>query len=118
MSRTTLTYNEKSIGDIMVFHLDGKIMGCQTTLNLCKHIKDLLEEDKKHFVIDLEKVKWINSMGIGFMIACLTSSRNKGGDLRFSNVHDATKKYFTITKLDTVVKLFDTIDEAVNSFSS
>ncbi len=117
MSRTILTYTEKSISSINIFHLNGNIMGEHDTGELCSRIKGLIEADKKYFVIDLKNVKWINSNGIGAMLACLTSSRNQGGDIRFANAHDATKRYFQVTKLETVIDIFDTIDEAVDSFS-
>ncbi len=117
MSRTVLTYTQQSFGNINVFHLNGNILGDHDTHELCSRIKGLIEADKKYFVIDLKNVKRINSNGIGAMLGCLTSSRNKGGDIRFANAHDATKRYFQVTKLETVIDIFDTIDEAVNSFS-
>ncbi len=116
MGKTILTYTEKSSGSINIFYLNGNILGDNDTRELCGHIKELIEADQKYFVIDLKNVKWINSNGIGAMLACLTSSRNKGGDIRFANAHDATKKYFQVTKLETVIDIFDTIDEAIESF--
>ena len=117
MNKTILTYTEQTRGRINIFHLNGNIFGDHDTDELCGRIRGLIEADKKYFVIDLKNVKWINSNGIGAMLACLTSSRNKGGDIRFANAHDAAMKYFQVTKLETVIDIFDTIDEAVNSFS-
>lgn len=116
MGKTILSYTEKSLGSINIFHLNGNIMGEHDTSELCSRIKELIEADKKYFVIDLKNVKWINSNGIGAMLGCLTTSRNKGGDIRFANAHDATKRYFQVTKLETVIDIFDTIEEAVESF--
>ena len=117
MSRTLLTYTEQTVGSINIFHLNGNIFGDHDTNELCSRIKGLIEAGKKYFVINLKDVRRINSNGIGAMLACLTSSRNKGGDIRFANVLGATKRYFQVTKLETVIDIFDTIDEAVNSFS-
>ncbi len=116
MSRTLLTYTEQTIGKINIFHLNGNIFGDHDTHELCSRIRGLIEADKKYFVIDLKNVKRINSNGIGAMLACLTTSRNQDGDIRFANVLGATKRYFQVTKLETVIDIFDTIDEAIESF--
>ena len=117
MSRTSLTFTEKKIGIVTVFHLDGKIIGDIYTRKLCNRIKTLNEENMKYIVFDFRNVKWLNSLGIGSLMGCLTSLRSKGGDLRFANVHNSALKYFKITKLDTVLDIFYTIDSAVNSYS-
>ncbi|MCI0695433.1 STAS domain-containing protein [candidate division KSB1 bacterium] len=68
-------------------------------------------------VMDFRQVRWINSTGIGVIIACLNALRDRGGDIRFANLHDATQQYFHISKLETVVRVFDGIDKAVASFA-
>jgi anti-anti-sigma factor len=67
--------------------------------------------------MDFSGVHWINSLGIGAIIACLNALRQRGGDIRFANLHDATRQYFHISKLETVVKICDSVDEAVTSFA-
>ena len=118
MNRTVFKYTEQSSDDVKIFHLVGNLLGEHDSRELCSRIKGLIEEDRKNFVINLKNVKWINSNGIGILLACLVSSRNKGGDVRFANVHDAAMRYFQITKLETVIDMFDTIDEAVKSYHS
>ena len=116
MSRTALTFREQTVNNVKVFHLYGKIIGDSDTKELCNRIRQLNEENTKYFVINFRGVKWINSLGIGAMMGCLTTLRNTGGDLRLANVHDAAMKYFTITKLDTVIEIYGTIDGAINSY--
>jgi anti-sigma B factor antagonist len=117
MSRTALTYTVETMNNVIVLDLDGKVIGDQDTKKLCSHIRELSEEGKNNFVINFRKVKWINSLGLGSIMGCLTTLRNKGGDLRIANVHDAAMKYFTITRLDAVIKIYGTIDGAINSYS-
>ena len=52
------------------------------------------------------------------MMSCFASIRNSGGDLRLANVHDAAMKSFKLTGIDALLKIFDSIDEAVDSFGS
>jgi anti-sigma B factor antagonist len=67
--------------------------------------------------MDFQHVQWINSTGIGAIISCLTTLRNRGGDIRFANLQGSTQKYFEITKLEEIVKRFNSVDEAVASFA-
>ena len=117
MSRNALTFTEEKINNVIVLYLDGKIMGDHDTNELCSHIRELSEKGSVNFVLNFRKVKWINSLGLGSIMGCLTSLRNKGGDLRIANVHEAAMKYFTITRLDAIIKIFGTVDGAVNSYS-
>ncbi len=54
------------------------------------------------------------SAGIGMMIQCITRLRRDGGDLHFLGVHDKVGYYFRITKLDTVLKIYNSIDEVLS----
>jgi anti-sigma B factor antagonist len=116
MARGEFRFDEESLGLVKVFNLSGKIVGGPETQIMVERIRELLAEEKLFFVMNFRNVKWINSNGIGSIISCLTSLRNKGGDLRFSNVHHAASKYFRITKLDTIIRIFNNVNEAVDSF--
>ena len=113
-----MEFTEGTFGDVKVFHIGGKIMGGPETQEMCDHLKELIAAGTQSLVMDFQGVQWINSTGIGIIISCLTTLRNRGGDVRFANLHGATQRYFEITKLEKVVKVFDTIDEAVESFIS
>jgi anti-anti-sigma factor len=112
-----MKFSEETIGAVRVFHLEGKIMGGPESQAMCDYLKSLVDTGTRSLVMDFDNVQWINSNGVGIVIACLTGLRNSGGDLCFANVHGAAKHYFEITRLDTVVKVFGTIEEAVASFS-
>ncbi|GEM_PF-3987141 len=50
------------------------------------------------------------------IIACLNAIRDRGGDIRFANLHDASEQYFHLTKLETVVQVFGAVETAIASF--
>ncbi len=112
-----MEFTEETFGKVKVYHLSGKIMGGAETQMMCGHLKELIDAGTQWLVMDLHDVQWINSSGIGAIISCLIMLRKRGGDVRFANLHEATAHYFHITKLETVVKIFDRIDEAVASFA-
>ncbi|MGH7595068.1 MAG: STAS domain-containing protein [bacterium] len=111
-----MQFTEDTFGSVKVYHLGGKIMGGPEMQALYGHFKELIDAGTERLVMDLQDVQWINSTGIGAIISCLITLRQRDGDVRFANLHDATAHYFHITKLETVVKIFGGVDEAVASF--
>jgi len=109
--------NEQMKGDVAVISLKGKLMGGPETTAIHDKVKELVEKDTKKVVIDLGKVKWMNSSGLGVLMGSMTTVKNSGGELKLSNVTDKVKSLFMITKLITIFETHDTVDEAINSFS-
>ncbi len=112
-----MSYTEEDRGPIKIFHLQGKIMGDPETQNMCLRLKDMIAGGVNCLVMDFGQVQWINSSGIGAIIACLTALRDHGGDIRFANLHHMTQRYFHLTKLETVVAAYASVEEAVASFA-
>ncbi len=108
-----MTYFEKNVDGLPVFKLEGKIMGGTECDKLCHRMMAVIATGHSHLVMDFEKVQWMNSAGIGMLIQCVTRLRRNGGDLHFLGVHDRVGHYFRITKLDTVLKIYDNMNEVL-----
>lgn len=105
------------VGDVVVLEPKGKIMGGPDASLLHDQLHDLIKESRKNVVIDLAKVDWMNSTGLGILISGLTTLRNNGGELKLANVTEKIESLLTITKLITVFENYDSVEEAVGSFS-
>jgi len=108
---------EKIVGDVAVLSLSGKLMGGDETKEIHEHVKGLIADEVTKVVFDLSKVKWLNSLGIGSLMASYSSLLNAGGDLRFSGVTKKVNNLFMITQLVSLFKDYNTVEEAVASFS-
>ena len=106
----------REIKDVVVLEPKGKIMGGPDATLLHDQLHDFIDQNKKKVVIDLSKVDWMNSTGLGILISGLTTLRNNGGELKLANVTDKIQSLLTITKLITVFECFNTVDDAVASF--
>ncbi len=113
---SVMNIKEKMHGDVAVVALKGNLMGEPDTTDVREKIYSLLQDDVKKVVLDLGKVKWINSSGLGALIAAMTSVKNKGGELRLANVTEKVESIFMITQLIKVFKTYETVDRAVASF--
>jgi anti-sigma B factor antagonist len=111
-----MEFREETRDQVQVLHLQGKIIGDEQTQMMCARLHNLIAAGMQHLVMDFRETQLINSAGIGTIIACLTALRRRGGDIRFANVHHMAQHYFHITKLETVVQIFDSVAEAVASF--
>ncbi len=102
--------------EVAVLALKGKLMGGPETTAIHDKVKDLVENKVNKIVIDLGKVKWMNSSGLGALMGSLTTARNSGGDVKLAKVTEKVKSLFMITKLITIFETFDGVDEAVQSY--
>ncbi len=108
---------ESESGGVVILELSGKIMGGPDATLLNDKLHELIEAGKTKVVANLKGVNWMNSSGLGILIGGLTTMRNSGGDLKLANITDRIQSLLMITKLLTVFESFDTIDQAIESFS-
>ena len=112
-----MSVSVKEFGDVAVIELKGNLMGGPETLAIHEKVKELIGDSKIKVVIDLSKVKWMNSSGLGVMMGCLTSLKNAEGDLKLCGVTEKVKSLFMITKLITLFDTYDSTAEAVEAFN-
>jgi len=111
-----MTIKEKMFGDVAVVSLKGNLMGEPDTTEVREKVYGLLQDDVRKIVLDLGKVKWVNSTGLGTLISVMTSVKNKDGDLRLAHVTEKLESLFMITQLIKVFKTYESVDRAVASF--
>lgn len=75
--------------------------------------KSIVENDIKKLVLDLKDVKMITSSGIGIFLNINQSLKSQ---LRLASANDEVKKVLELTKVTSVISLYSSVDEAVNSF--
>lgn len=111
-----MNYSVDERYNAVVITLKGNVMGGPDGAKLHDTLHEYKEQGKKNVVVDLSKVKFMNSSGLGMLISGMTTMRNAGGDLRLANVADKIQSLLVITKLITVFKHYDSVDEAIESF--
>lgn len=102
--------------DVLVLQPRGKIMGGPDASLLQDKLYEYLKKDVKKVIVDLEKVDWMNSTGLGILISGFTTLRNHGGQLKLVNVTAKIESLLVITKLAAVFEKSDSIEEAMASF--
>ncbi len=75
------------------------------------------EPDVKNFVIDLKQVDFMDSAGLGTLIAVLKRITERGGDMKIACLQKKPRMVFEITRAYKVFEIYDTVDEALGRFS-
>jgi len=102
---------------ITVLTLGGKIIGAADAALFNDKIHELVDGGHLRVVLDLARVQWINSSGIGTLISAMTTLRNAGGHLKLAAVPEKIKSILAITKLTTVLEIVPTVEAGVESFT-
>jgi len=108
--------NESTEGDVTILTLSGKMMHGNESSELHPYVKNLIEKDRIKVVVDMGKVKWFSSTGLGALLASATSLRNAGGDLKIARPTRKIQSVFFMMELTSVFESFESVDEAVESF--
>jgi Anti-anti-sigma regulatory factor (antagonist of anti-sigma factor) len=67
-------------------------------------------------VINLDKVSYIDSSGIGALISSLSNLKKYQGGLKICNVSGSVRKVFELTKLTSFFEIYDSEQEAISAF--
>jgi anti-sigma B factor antagonist len=108
--------NEKMKGDVLIIDFKGELMGGEETKIFQDRIHKAIQENTTSVVVDMENVKWMNSSGLGMLMAGLTTLRGSEGDLKLAHVSDRVRRPIEVTRLDQVFEIFGSVDEAVHSY--
>jgi anti-sigma B factor antagonist len=111
-----LNISERPVGDVTVLDMDGKITIGEGSVALRTAIRRLLEEGKKKILLNLARVGYIDSSGIGELVSSYTSIGKEDGQLKLLNLTQKLQDLLTITKLLTVFDVYDSEEEALASF--
>ncbi|MEC8140989.1 MAG: STAS domain-containing protein [Bacteroidota bacterium] len=111
-----MSYQTSERYNCVVIQFKGNVMGGPDAVNLNEELHALIDVNKTNVIVDLSKVKFMNSSGLGMLIGGLTTMKKAGGDLRIANATDKIESLLVVTKLITVFKHFRSVDEAVESY--
>ena len=112
-----LRMETKESAGVTVLTLAGRVTLGDESNQMRTKIKELLAAGKKRLVLDLGGVSYIDSAGLGTLVAAYTSTRNNGGDIKLANITEKFDELLNITKLLTVFSVYKSVDEALKSFA-
>ena len=109
---------EKESSGVTVLEISGRVTLGDESNELRTKIKDLLAQGKKRLVLDLGNISYIDSAGLGTLVAGYTSAQSQGASMKLANLTKRFREQLNITKLVTVFDVYDSVEAAVKSFTA
>jgi anti-sigma B factor antagonist len=101
--------------DVTVVDVEGQlIVGNRQELK--QRVLEQLEGGDRKFIIDFVNTGYIDSSGLGVLVSLSKKIREQGGELRLSSLNEDLRTLFELTKLDTLFRIADTREQALEGF--
>jgi anti-sigma B factor antagonist len=112
-----LYINERRVGEVTVLDLKGRLRVGGNAIALHKSIRSLLLEKKTRILLNLADVTYIDSCGLGELVASQISVENKGGELKLFGLTATLRELMATTRLLTVFDAYENEAEAIANFA-
>jgi len=98
--------------EVLVIEVEGQlIVGNRQELK--QKVLEELENGERKFVVDFAETGYIDSSGLGVLVSLSKKIREQGGELRLASLNEDLRTLFELTKLDTLFRIADSREEAL-----
>jgi len=108
---------EQLIGEVTVLKLNGRLDSISAP-ELKDRVKACARTGLIRLVIDMAGIDFVDSSGLGSLVACLRSVNKLEGDMRIAALQDRVRAVFELIRLHHIFEIFDSADAAANSYLS
>jgi anti-sigma B factor antagonist len=116
--KATVTVGTRERGGVVILDVSGKLMGGPESDPLRETLRRIIEGGTRKMVVNLREVPWMNSSGLGVLLAGFIQLRKHGGELKFAGLQDRVRAILTTTKLVTMIEACLDEDAALRSFQA
>ena len=113
-----LRITERDVSGVSVLHLEGRIVLGDESNAFRERFKGLMAAGKKKIVLNLANVTYIDSAGLGTLVATFNNARSQGATLKLAGLGSKSKEVVQLARLMTFFDIFDSDSAAVASFSA
>jgi anti-sigma B factor antagonist len=103
-------------GSVTVIALEGKIMGGEDMSVFQRAVEEAAESENKRVVVDLDRVEWMNSTGLGMIISGCARLKNVNGIMKIARPNAKMESLLRINKLERLFEIHPTLEAAIESF--
>jgi len=111
-----LKLTKRTVDGILAFECNGRIVFGEESAMLRDEVKKAVADGVKRIVLNLREVNYIDSGGLGTLVALHTTAHNAGGAIKLANLTKRVGDLLQVTKLLTVFNVYDSEYDALESF--
>jgi anti-sigma B factor antagonist len=104
--------------DILIVKLEGELLGGSEGKLFQDRLYQAIRDGQVNMIVDMEGIKWMNSSGLGIIMAGLSTLRGSGGDLRLAGMSERVRRPIEVTRLDSVIMMYKSVEDAIKSYDS
>ena len=112
-----LYIDQRRNADVTILDLKGRLRVGGNAVALHRSIRSLVLEKKTQIILNLAGVTFIDSCGLGELVASQVSVENKGGEIKLLGLTDQLRELFRATRLLAVFDIYANEVEAIQSFA-
>ena len=110
--------NTREKGDVVIFDIEGEIRRSDISdVTLHQLVKDQLDVGRRNILLNFQGVEFIDSFGVGEILASYISTHNLGGKLKIAKISKKLYLVFQVTMLTKVLEIFDEEEVALDSYN-
>jgi anti-sigma B factor antagonist len=110
------TLSFRQVGDITIIDAIGRLVASESAYDLLDAIRKLIAEGKRKVVLNLEDTDYVDATGVGILVSGFTKLADVGGRLKLLALQEQPREKLRITKLDTVLEIYEDEMAAFASF--
>jgi anti-sigma B factor antagonist len=114
----TFSVNTRKVDDVVILDMSGRLTTGEPVLLLRNTVRRFVDDGNVKFVLSLAGVSYIDSVGLGELVACYTTIRNRKGNVKLLKISAVARQLLQMTKLLTVFETYEDEQTAVSSLRS
>jgi len=111
-----MQFKHRAEGDVHVLELSGKITIGEGDVELRRTVHGMIDVGHHKILLSLEKVGFMDSAGLGELVACLKRATEKGGTIKLLRPSGKVADLISLTKITEIFEIFEDEREALASF--
>ena len=113
-----MNISQRSVNGVTVVDVNGKMVASESAGRLKDKISSLIFQGEKQIVINLANVSYVDSSGLGELVACHGSAIREGAEVKLANTGKKINDLLVMTRLYTIFDAHDTEALAIESFKT
>jgi len=108
-----MKWNERRVDSVVIIDLKGKLTLGSGDVQLRQIVRDMLDRGEKKIILNLAKVSYMDSAGVGELVSSYTTASNRDADLVLLNLTSKIRDLLQFTQLITVFDSYHDEAEAI-----
>ena len=110
-----MTVTEENDNDVSIIAIDGRL-DAGSSKRVLASVRELLKRNRLNIILDMSGVAFIDSAGVGILLASYRAVDAKGGALKICAIQNQVERVFNMTRLAGFFEIFDDRVSAVKDF--